>query len=71
MYFIDKKEIFYYGKLGMNKKEIENWEQKIIDKIFSDDNLDYLGATASIRRPRCGSRLKANYAGTLPVHPSR
>ena len=41
----NKKEIFYYGPLGMDKKEIENWEQEIIDKIFSDNNLDYLGTS--------------------------
>ena len=36
-----KKEVFYYGRLGMDRKEIEQWESKIIDKIMANDNLEY------------------------------
>ena len=35
------KEVFYYGELGKSKKEIKKWESDIIDKIISDDNLEY------------------------------
>ena len=36
-----KKEIYYYGKFGMSKEEIEKWETEIIDNIMADDNLEY------------------------------
>ncbi len=36
-----KKEVFYYGKLGMSREEIKKWESDIIDQIMADDNLEY------------------------------
>ena len=36
-----KKEVFYYGKLGMTRDEIEKWESDIIDRIMADENLEY------------------------------
>jgi putative phage-type endonuclease len=35
------KEVFYYCELGKSKGEIEKWESHIIDRIISDDNLEY------------------------------
>ena len=37
-----KKEVFYYGKLGMSREEIKKWESDIIDQIMADDNLNSL-----------------------------
>ena len=37
-----RKEVFYYGKLGMTKKQIDNWEDEIIEKVLADDSLEYL-----------------------------
>ena len=36
-----KKEVFYYGKLGMSREEIKNWESDIIDQIMENENLEY------------------------------
>lgn len=36
-----KKEVFYYGKMGMSRDEIEKWESNIIDEIMADENLEY------------------------------
>ena len=36
------KEVFYYGKLGMTKEQIDTWEDEIIEKVLDDDSLEYL-----------------------------
>ena len=36
-----KKEVFYYGKLGMSREEIKKWESDIIDQIMENENLEY------------------------------
>ena len=36
-----QKEVFYYGKLGMTRKDIDKWEDEIIDKVIENENLEY------------------------------
>jgi putative phage-type endonuclease len=37
-----EKEVFYYANLGLSKEEIDIWEDKILDKVLENDNLEYL-----------------------------
>lgn len=37
-----EKEVFYYANLGLSKEEIDMWEDKILDKVLENENLEYL-----------------------------